>query len=121
MYLLIIILPLLGSKRSYSSFCCQTPGISVNKKHIYLKKKNFFYSTNLLKLEKLDPNFLAGFIDAEGSFILSFSEDPKSKTQWRVRLQFSIGLHEKDKLILKAIQESLGGIGLQNIAKMLLN
>ena len=61
--------------------------------------------------KSLTPYFVAGFIDAEGSFVLSFSEDPNSKTKWRVRLQFSIGLHKKDKVLLEAIQALLGGIG----------
>lgn len=107
MYLLIIILPLLGSKQqNYLNLYDKFNRSSVNKT-IYFNKN---YSTNSLNIEKLDPYFISGFINAKGSFILSFSEDSKSKTSLKRCPQFSIGLHEKDKVILEAIQNSLGGI-----------
>lgn len=54
----------------------------------------------------LDPNWVTGFIDAEGCFsvIIEISKDLKR----RVRISFEINLHEKDKDILYKIQSFFG-------------
>lgn len=51
---------------------------------------------------KLDPNWVTGFVDAEGCFsvVIEISEIFKRK----VRISFEINLHEKDKDILYKIQ-----------------
>lgn len=73
--------------------------VPVNK----VLKKN--YSVNH-HLHKLDPNWVTGFVDAEGCFsvIIEISEDFK----WKVRVSFEINLHEKDKEILYKIQSFFG-------------
>ena len=53
---------------------------------------------------KINPQFLTGFIDAEGCFTISITRDKKYKTGWQVRLFFQISLHEKDKALLEQIQ-----------------
>ena len=60
-------------------------------------------------LHKLDPNWVTGFVDAEGCFsviieIPSASYDLKKK----VRVSFEINLHEKDEEILNKIQYFFG-------------
>lgn len=45
---------------------------------------------------KMDPWFITGFADAEGSFIISIYANSKSKLQWRVAACFSINIHVKD-------------------------
>lgn len=58
--------------------------------------------------KKLNPWFITGFSDAEGSFIVSIYRDEKSKLKWRVSAYFSIHVHDKDLPLLKLIQETLG-------------
>ena len=38
----------------------------------------------------LDPNFITGFIDAEGSFVISIQKEPKNKTGWTIKSRLSI-------------------------------
>lgn len=73
--------------------------ISVNK---YLKKNLSTY----ISLYKLDPNWVSGFVDAEGCFsvIIDTSANPKGKT----RISFEINLHEKDQNILYEIKSFFG-------------
>ena len=60
---------------------------------------------------ELDPNFVTGFVDAEGCFNITISRDPVNKTGWRVKLAFEIGLHKKDLALLKLIQNFFNKIG----------
>lgn len=57
---------------------------------------------------KLNPWFLTGFTDAEGSFSVLIQHNLKYKTSWRIKILFNIGLHKKDLPLLKAIQSTLG-------------
>lgn len=56
--------------------------------------------------DKLDPNWVTGFVDAEGCFsvMIEISKDLKRK----VKVSFEINLHEKDKDILYKIQSFFG-------------
>jgi len=56
----------------------------------------------------INPWFITGFSDAEGSFIISIYKDAKSNLKWRVTANFSIHLHIKDIELLKLIQQTLG-------------
>lgn len=60
---------------------------------------------------KLNPWFITGFVDAEGSFTISVIKDPRYKAGFRVEAIFSIALHKKDLAILKLIQAFFGGVG----------
>ena len=60
------------------------------------------------EISKLDPNWVTGFIDGEGSFTCSVVEDERLKTGWEVKSYFQIKLHERDKPVLVEIQKSLG-------------
>ena len=44
----------------------------------------------------LHPWFITGFTDAEGSFSVSVTKDPKFRTGWEVQLTFQIKLHLRD-------------------------
>lgn len=59
----------------------------------------------------LNPLFVTGFTDAEGSFMISFSKSSESRHGFRIRAIFQIELHEKDLELLKAIQAFFQGIG----------
>nr|YP_010727786.1 homing endonuclease [Leptographium wingfieldii]WDZ67423.1 homing endonuclease [Leptographium wingfieldii]WDZ67470.1 homing endonuclease [Leptographium wingfieldii]WDZ67517.1 homing endonuclease [Leptographium wingfieldii]WDZ67563.1 homing endonuclease [Leptographium wingfieldii]WDZ67609.1 homing endonuclease [Leptographium wingfieldii] len=62
-------------------------------------------------LSKLNPWFITGFVDAEGSFSISVIKDPRYKAGYRVEAIFSISLHKKDLAILEQIQSFFDGAG----------
>jgi len=66
---------------------------------------------------KLDPWFLTGFIDAEGSFIVPIRPKTDFKCGWEVLTEFKLGLHIRDLPLLEAIKAYLGGIGTINVDK----
>ena len=88
---------LLGQWR-YSSFIWKQPQEALMK--------------NNEQLAPLDPWFVTGFADAEGSFSVSIYKNAQFKVGWRVLLIFSIGLHEKDQTLLQEIKNyfSVGSI-----------
>ena len=55
----------------------------------------------------IDPNFLTGFTDAEGSFVLSITKSNTVRSGWIIKPRFQIHLHKKDLFILEAIQKFL--------------
>ena len=61
-------------------------------------------SFSTLKSPLLDPNFITGFIDAEGSLVISIQKEPKNKTGWTIKSRLSISLHKKDIAILEQIK-----------------
>ena len=66
----------------------------------------------LINSNLLNPWFITGFTDAEGSFMVLICKGPRYRTGWQVSIRFSIGLHKKDLALLKLIQYYFGGIGL---------
>ena len=64
---------------------------------------------NFCTLEsKLNPFYVTGFVDGEGSFILTIIRDNKYKSGWRVACRFVISLHKKDLKLLNNIKEFFG-------------
>lgn len=53
---------------------------------------------------KLNPFYVSGFSDAEGSFIVSIVERSYSKIGWGIGPAFKIELHLKDLPLLNRIQ-----------------
>ena len=53
---------------------------------------------------KLDPNWVTGFTDAEGCFTIKTQYNLNLKTKWRIRPVFSITLNKKDLSLLIIIQ-----------------
>ena len=60
------------------------------------------------KLNKLDPWFMTGFVDAEGFFSIELYKDSKAKFKYTPRLVFGINLHVKDLPILLSFKDTLG-------------
>lgn len=56
----------------------------------------------------INPTFVSGFVDGEGSFIINISKNNNLKTGWNVQLFFQINLHSKDLAILEKIQSFFG-------------
>jgi len=63
------------------------------------------FSTN--NNDKLDPNWITGFSDAEGCFTVIISKR-KDTLNWRVSVSFEINLHIKDIEILHKIKNYFG-------------
>ena len=87
---------LTGFERSYQ--------VKVLSKQLFKRS----YSTNG---KSLNPNFVTGFTDAEGSFTISIYSDNKASTKIRVMARFKIGLNKKDLPLLMQFQIFFGGIG----------
>ena len=82
----------------------------------YFRKKRGcprYYSTCSAALESkvysgLNPYFVTGFCDGESSFVVTFMKSSNHRTGWRLKLVFSISLHNKDRAILERIQNYFG-------------
>ena len=59
----------------------------------------------------LNPSFISGFSDAEGSFVVTILKNPRYKIGWNVQARFQIKLHEKDRALLLLIQKYFENIG----------
>ena len=92
--------------RPYSTYSSCFP-----QPKIKLRSRSF----STLKSPLLDPNFVTGFIDAEGSWVISIQKEPKNKTGWTIKSRLSISLHKKDIAILEQIKIYFKGVG--NISK----
>jgi hypothetical protein len=57
---------------------------------------------------KLNPWFISGVTDGEGSFIIGVVRDNKYKTGWSVKPKFQLTLHNKDIDLLLQIQKFFG-------------
>ncbi len=84
--------------------------IPSNQIKTFSRISNCFDFNDSLKsnINKLNPWFITGFSDAESSFIVLIQPRDDSKTKWRVKAQFVIGLNKKDRAILEDIQYTLG-------------
>lgn len=60
-------------------------------------------SYNQDKLKSLNPFWVTGLIDGEGSFSISVVKRPDRKTGWHIQPSFSIELHKKDLSILLSL------------------
>ena len=73
-----------------------------------------FYSTNSYTqniISYLNPFFVTGLTDAEGTFVCIVKKSAGHRLKWRVDIVFQIALHKKDLELLKQIQAFFGGIG----------
>jgi len=84
---------LMGFERNY-----QIKVLS-NQKRIY--STDYYYN-------QLNPWFITGFADAESAFSILVQPRLDSKTKWRVKAIFAIGLNKKDLAILEKIQAWFG-------------
>lgn len=92
-----------------------------NNLHLRLAKPNIklnkrYYSTAKPSSSIEDPEFITGFVDAEGSFIIRITKSSKYKIGWRVDARFQIGLNKNDEALLKLIQDEFKGAGVINVA-----
>ena len=69
------------------------------------------------KILTLNPWFVSGLIDAEGTFSISFRKDKEYKLGWQIGAEFQIQLHERDLNLLLQLKEFFSGIGTISIGK----
>lgn len=61
----------------------------------------------LIKTENItNPNWISGFVSAEGNFYVRFGPQPNNK--YRVQLRFIISQHERDEKLIECIIKFLG-------------
>jgi hypothetical protein len=89
---------LMGFERNYQ--------VKILSKQLNVKKFSTFNSSS-----NVNPWFISGFSDAEGSFTIIIDKNNKRTLGWRVQSKFQIGLHKRDLSLLLQIQQFLGGIG----------
>lgn len=80
-------------------------------KQFSLLSKSIPVHSDLYTGKHLNPWFVTGFIDAEGSFTVTVVKDSKRKLGWRVECKFQLGIHERDLPLLQQIREFFGEIG----------
>jgi hypothetical protein len=61
--------------------------------------------------KKLNPWFVTGFIDAEGTFCTTIYKNKAYKTGWVVRSFFEIGLNQRDSSLIYQLKDFFEGIG----------
>lgn len=66
------------------------------------------HSSLSLSTSRLNPWFITGFTDAEGSFLLLLSKSNHVNVGWVIYSRFQIGLHKKDKVLLEEIKIYFG-------------
>lgn len=67
-----------------------------------ISPSNLILSRNYSSERKivLNPSFISGFSDAEGSYVVTILKNPRYKIGWNVQARFQIKLHEKDRALL---------------------
>jgi hypothetical protein len=59
----------------------------------------------------LHPNWITGFVDAEGCFTIKFGQSKSCKTGWFVQAIFQLNVHVRDKNLLLKIKSFFNEIG----------
>ena len=57
--------------------------------------------------QKIDPHWLAGFTDAEGSFLIKVTPPSKTKVRQRVQLVWQLTQHSRDEKLMRSLIELL--------------
>src|SRR3989344_1119777 len=79
--------------------------------HLYVKNINANYCENTMSAdnqqERLDPNWITGFVDGEGCFYVGINQHNRTK-QWQLLPEFRIVQHQRDEQVLFKIQKYFG-------------
>jgi hypothetical protein len=59
-------------------------------------------------LENLQPNWLSGFVSAEGCFSIGLSKNVKLKTGYRAGIRFILTQHNRDIVLINQIRDFFG-------------
>lgn len=99
----------IANKKDY--YPPQLIGSYLNPKGLIKRKGGVllgFSSYHTTTRGRLHPEYVSGFIDAEGNFYVGVFKEARSNTGYSVKLGFQIGLHRKDLPLLEKIQEFFG-------------
>ena len=66
------------------------------------------FGKDQIQKKKLNPNYVSGFIDGEGSFSVSIGKHLTLKRGWEVRPEFEIELRADDQNILEQVLITIG-------------
>ncbi len=84
----------------------------VSRAHITDRRRNFDieapYGKERIQNVKLNPHYVVGFIDGEGSFSISIGKHKTLKRGFEVRPEFEIELRKDDQEILNRILITIG-------------
>ena len=69
-------------------------------------RKRYFSAGQVIKY--LNPWYITGITDAEGTFSFSVVNNKASKLGWTTKVIFSIGVHQKDLVILEGLKSYFG-------------
>jgi hypothetical protein len=81
---------------------------NINNKNLTTLTFNNNLNIQNWELKGLNPFFITGFVDAEGSFMIIVKKSKTNKIGWNVEAMFEICLHSKDLQILNEIQAFFG-------------
>jgi hypothetical protein len=70
------------------------------------------YSTTSTIINSLNPFFITGLTDGDGSFVCIIIKSTGHRLRWRAEVYFQIALHKKDLELLKQIQAFLAELEL---------
>ena len=76
-----------------------------------------FSTLTLTQIYKLNPWFVSGLIDGEGTFYISIRKDNEYNLGWQIGAEFQIQLHKRDLNLLLQMQDFFSGTGSINISK----
>ena len=98
------------SKQLIKNFCITS---NTNASSSITRKSSYttFLNSTSPAIPKLNPWFVTGFTDAEGTFTVMIDKNLKRTLRWRVQAKYQICLHICDLVILEQIQVFFGGIG----------
>jgi len=89
--------------------------LPLSKTNLLLHYSNVKYytqvSNSISNTLNLTPDFITGFSDAEGSFMLSLLSNKTWRYGWSVGARFEITLHMKDEELLNKIRVFFKGAG----------
>ena len=100
----------LAKSKSNTFLRCTLMGFERNYQIKYPSKQLNYFSTSHSD-NRLNPWFVTGLADSEGTFTVMIDKNQKRTLGWRVQAKFQIGLHERDLALLLKIQQYFGGIG----------
>ena len=58
--------------------------------------------------ERLEPQWVVGFVDGEGCFHIALNRQPKMRSGWQVLPEFRVVQHERDEQVLVRLQQFFG-------------
>ncbi len=68
-------------------------------------------------IKQLNPNWITGFTDGEGCFMINVTKHEANKKGWQLSPYFQIKLHYRDKELLMKIKSFFKGVGYISFSK----